>query len=237
MGDFKQWNPSKANQQLDAAYLTESLRVNGARDGDICYAAMDNKFRYQVTTFITALANALVGKGYTIQDDSLSTLQAQLANIFTVADYIQPDWNLTSGLGSILNKPTIIEPVNADWNETDTEDLAYIKNKPYVMTPLADFVASLTENGYQRLPSGLLLQWGKYDNRISGETTISVTFPIAFSTNCLNVTGNGMNIAGSLQANTHFQIRSITKTNFSCFTQGSSSADFIDGVYWFAVGY
>jgi hypothetical protein len=42
---------------------------------------------------------------------------------------------------------------------------------------------SLSSNGYQRLPSGLILQWGNVS--IPGNSVITVTFPIAFPTAAL----------------------------------------------------
>lgn len=52
------------------------------------------------------------------------------------------------------------------------------------------FGASLTGAGYQKLPSGLIAQWGIWSN--SGTTLtsypVNITFPIAFPTNCFIVT-------------------------------------------------
>lgn len=48
-----------------------------------------------------------------------------------------------------------------------------------------DFAAQLTTAGYQKLPSGLLLQWGLYTG--SNSTDVTVTFPLAFPTGCLTI--------------------------------------------------
>lgn len=47
----------------------------------------------------------------------------------------------------------------------------------YVAAP--DFLSSLGNSGYQKLPSGLLLQWGTFTSSSSADVT--VTFPITFS--------------------------------------------------------
>lgn len=52
-----------------------------------------------------------------------------------------------------------------------------------------DFAASLTKNGYQKLPSGLIVQWGSVPfGTVSGVEI--VTLPIAFPNAILNVNGS-----------------------------------------------
>ena len=46
---------------------------------------------------------------------------------------------------------------------------------------LGQFPASLSENGYQKLASGLIIQWGQY-NAVDADTVYDVTLPIAFPT-------------------------------------------------------
>jgi len=50
----------------------------------------------------------------------------------------------------------------------------------------ADFSCDLSENGYTRLPNGLIIQWGKYAG--SGSYGWAwITFPITFPNACLGV--------------------------------------------------
>jgi|SRR3990172_5859939 len=42
-----------------------------------------------------------------------------------------------------------------------------------------EFGASLAANGYQKLPSGLIIQWGS--TGFSGVTSVAVTYPISFT--------------------------------------------------------
>jgi len=54
------------------------------------------------------------------------------------------------------------------------------------------FAASLATNGWQRLPSGVLIQWGQV--AIAANSTATVTLPLAFPSNFASVTathGNG----------------------------------------------
>jgi hypothetical protein len=53
-----------------------------------------------------------------------------------------------------------------------------------------NFGASLAATGYQKLPSGLIVQWGFFAGSNAGDTAI--TFPIAFPTNFLCATVSGL---------------------------------------------
>lgn len=69
----------------------------------------------------------------------------------------------------------------------------------------SDFVQSLATEGYQKLPSGLILQWGVTTSGTSG----TETFPIAFPNACFGVqiTNNSTNNAGF--------VSTFSKTDFS----------------------
>jgi hypothetical protein len=71
--NFLQWNPAENNMQTDAQYLADSMRLNGAT-AQIYPSNLHNKFAYQATSFIYALAQMLANKGYTVSDTSLSSL-------------------------------------------------------------------------------------------------------------------------------------------------------------------
>ena len=55
-------------------------------------------------------------------------------------------------------------------------------NLGYTPANAADFTQSLGSSGYQKLPNGLILQWGTYTSATDDNQTIS--FPIAFTTAC-----------------------------------------------------
>lgn len=48
-----------------------------------------------------------------------------------------------------------------------------------------EFGASLATNGWQKLPSGLIIQWARNVSHSAGEYTTVITFPIAFPNGCL----------------------------------------------------
>lgn len=51
-----------------------------------------------------------------------------------------------------------------------------------------DFGASYSGNGYQKLPGGLIIQWGSTGS-ISPGSSVTISFPVAFPNNCFSATG------------------------------------------------
>lgn len=92
------------------------------------------------------------------------------------------------------------------------------------------FGSSLSANGYQKLPSGLILQWGV----TAGVTTsIAITFPIAFPNGVLG-TGYGGKISSDAATYNGVGFNGISTTGMTFFTgTGTAGA----GVRWFAIGY
>jgi hypothetical protein len=95
------------------------------------------------------------------------------------------------------------------------------------------FLSSIGANGYQKLPSGLIIQWGVFVSSASADT--SVTFPIAFPSACRSVTLGP--IAGTPAA----YIATLTgsggtTTGFvaGCWTTTPTRAG--TSVYWMAIG-
>lgn len=84
--NFQQWNPAQANQENDSAYTADSLRAGGATTDAIFSSPLANKLFYQLSTFIKAMADSLVAKGYTLSDANEATLAAVLGNLVTQAD-------------------------------------------------------------------------------------------------------------------------------------------------------
>jgi len=99
--NFIQFNPTAANQETDLAYSGDSQRQNGAINGQLFNDILANKAFYQWSTFITALANALVNKNYSPNDTDINTLESVLANIVTFND-------LKSNLSLVAFSPTPI---------------------------------------------------------------------------------------------------------------------------------
>jgi tail fiber protein gp53 len=89
-----------------------------------------------------------------------------------------------------------------------------------------------TSSGYQRLPSGLLLQWGV--SSINGQ---AISFPVAFPNGWLSVFANENNATG-VTAGLIFMAGSITNAGFQAQLRNDSGAS-VSGVTfrWVAIGY
>lgn len=94
------------------------------------------------------------------------------------------------------------------------------------------FASSLSTNGYQVLPSGLIMQWGKTTlNTGTPSGSRIVSFPIPFPNSCLNVSAT---YAAQMDRDgDSIWVSDLTPTTFNIRQQGDSSRH----SYWFAVGY
>lgn len=100
------------------------------------------------------------------------------------------------------------------------------------------FDASLTTNGYQKLPNGLIIQWASFNTgAIGNEYAGSATFPIAFPTDALQVV---MGSAAGLVTNATtggLAIKTTTKTGFTYISYFSSRNDTYGMLRYIAIGY
>jgi hypothetical protein len=85
-----------------------------------------------------------------------------------------------------------------------------------------NLLGSVSANGWQRLPSGLILQWGT----VSGSST-TVTFPIAFTTACFSVVATGQDTPTVTRI---AAVSSITTTSFLLSMSATGTA------CWMAMG-
>lgn len=86
---------------------------------------------------------------------------------------------------------------------------------------------SLTANGYQRIPGGLILQWGTAS---TGATSATVSFPIQFPTTCIFASATD---SENVPANVRYSGMSNRTSSNVLFTFNGSPADF----FWYALGY
>lgn len=89
----------------------------------------------------------------------------------------------------------------------------------------SDFASSLASSGYQKLPTGLIIQWGVSTFSISGS---AVTFPLAFPSGVLALT-TGNNVS----SNVFTTSLSLSLTGFTGYINTGSSAS----CYWIALGH
>jgi len=119
-------------------------------------------------TVTLPLLSAVVD-GATIAFQAIDTAKVTIAR--QGADTIQV------GIGTV----TAISPIRGG------DSVVFVADKVNnVWRGLGQFSNSLTTNGYQKLPSGLIMQWG--NSAVNPTTSLAILFPITFPTACLNVT-------------------------------------------------
>jgi hypothetical protein len=99
---------------------------------------------------------------------------------------------------------------------------------------LGQFTKSLASNGYQKLPSGLIIQWGSSTYAGNSDTFQTFSFPISFPNVALSITGT---IGAALSnAALGFQIASATQYQVG-YHSASGAAATSTAYAWMAVGY
>ena len=130
--------------------------------------------------------------------------------------------------------------VNPDTNAVDVVvDVSKLVSKDYadLKVALAAFIGAnqnLTQNGYQKLPGGLIIQWGSSLFTFTGAGVLlnTVTFPIAFTAQIYVVlpsliTNNPQNF------NSSYGSLSLTSFIFYCSSNGALGS--LTNT-WFAIG-
>lgn len=92
---------------------------------------------------------------------------------------------------------------------------------------VATFAAALTGNGYQKLPSGLIIQWGQQG--VVGSTTTTYSFPIAFPNAALHVIAS-TGVPGS-SGGVNADVVSAAQYKLQNLFSGTEQK------HWFAIGY
>ncbi|MFP2422249.1 gp53-like domain-containing protein [Pseudescherichia vulneris] len=97
---------------------------------------------------------------------------------------------------------------------------------------MGSFSNSLAVSGYQKLPGGLIIQWGSFNvSATSGVGTTDVTFPLAFPLSMRGLSGI-MSTNDPSQRFIGFDIATTTKTK-ARFTYVTPTAN---SIYWIATG-
>jgi microcystin-dependent protein len=113
---------------------------------------------------------------------------------------------------------------------TSTANIGNVLTELSQCTKLTQFEVSLSGNGYQKFPNGLIMQWGTtYINATTG----SVTFPIVFPSACTSVMTNKQTTSDARRTSTS----AATTAGFSIYGWSGASAANIDTAYWMAIGY
>lgn len=101
-----------------------------------------------------------------------------------------------------------------------------------------DWVSSIATSGYIKLPNGLIIQWGTAN--AGSVASAAFTFPLAFPTNPLSITGNIQGTNATIIFSVVFN--SLSKTGCTIVKQyyapgGSTTLTPGESVQWIAIGY
>jgi hypothetical protein len=162
-------------------------------------------------------------------------------NSFTVANALTLAGGTMTGPIMHAGGDTGVTPAQFD-NSTKLATTAFVHtellglgNSAYA----AIFGASLASSGYQKLPSGLIIQWGTVTGVTYTATgafqNITITFPLAFPTAVLSVASR---LAGANQASAfaNLSIEGASKTGAIAFFSSGGTGS-IPSVGYIAIGY
>lgn len=146
---------------------------------------------------------------------------------------------LEMNFDTILDKWVLQNPYCAGIQIASTAEAQAYASDAVALTPLKMQQAmrgsnvSLSTNGYQKLPSGLIIQWGETGS-ISNNGTLAVTFPISFPSSCYSIVASGTEnqIIPNNVAQTAINITNLTRSGFTACNDTSPQS-----ARWIALGY
>lgn len=221
--------------QFDSSSLLATTsfvqRALGSWAGQTNYAAAQVLSAADIGKVIVASGNITLPVASTAAPGSRIKITANLAN-----RSISPQGTDTITLqnGTIVGSVTVTSQgyivfernlSGTSWNVAEGD--ASLQWSPY-------FVASLAVSGYQKLPSGLIIQWGSVITGAGGSG--AVTFPIAFPNGFLSASLATAMSSVSNPAITGFSGQSTTGMTLWAATPGSVAFNGC-GIYYIAVGH
>jgi hypothetical protein len=133
---------------------------------------------------------------------------------------------------------TVTNPIGSSYGGTGLSSPGSLNNllvsngTNWTSSPITGFFTnSLNSDGYQRLPGGLIIQWGVKAS-IPANSTATVTLPIAFTSSMFMAVGTafGTNTSTSEFAQ---QCNSLSTTSFGISNPNGAQRS----VYWIAIGF
>ena len=176
-----------ANVESQVAYAADSHLLNGLVSG-IVPSNLLNKTLRQSSIISAMVAQFIADKSgaNSVDDGTTATLEN----------------NLTLALNALAD----IRYAKLAGLSTQSFSVANATTSNQAVA-LGQFTQSIVANGYQKLPSGLIIQWGAIPTVNAG---VTVTFPIAFPTACFSV-ADSSNTATQSAA---LSVQTVTLTSF-----------------------
>ena len=143
-------------------------------------------------------------------------------------------WSNSAGLVQTYNNASL--QVNGALTVTGRAVVANAVNANEAVA-LGQFPASLAANGYQKLPNGLILQWGVYTALMVHGTIYSPVFPIAFQNAIYSVVqGIGYTVSATTTG-IFAPLTAQSVTGFSFQYGAIDGGTYTTTVQWYAIGY
>ncbi|WP_297916164.1 phage tail protein [uncultured Campylobacter sp.] len=195
----------------------------------------------------------VMGSGYNDgTSDPVYKVSFDASNVVPVASENRP-YNMSVII--LIKVKNVFEVTNVDKSPYATEIKAgIVKLKNSITGSLSDtavsekavfdvfstgFLSSKQQNGYAKLPSGIMLQWGKLKD-LEQDARKNLTFPISFPNACLNASATYIADPSWGQAGGVMYVANITKTGMTIEYQtvDSDASNFPKrDAFWFAIGY
>lgn len=210
----------RALGNLGSALSVSSATVLTAADAGKCIRAGGGGY----TITLPLAAGLPNGACFWIQSTGTSPISVQRSG----SDVIDAGENNLSTISLGLGEDVLIVRI---------EDAAYaILSGLGNMKNAASFKASFASSGYQRLPGGLIFQWGSFSLTSAAAGTVytrSITFPVSFAAACIHFSSSAMTNSPNY-INTSVGMGSTSGGDVFLHTQQPFSSI---PVYWFAIGY
>ena len=133
--------------------------------------------------------------------------------------------------GEIVAYRSWVENRTTPWNKID-EKPAFATRWPNAVEQ--GYSHSLNSTGWTKLPSGLIIQWGKTPV-VHDERSTDIVFPIAFPNKVLSVQLTENQMRTTENNATHLAALNVSKTKFTFKINSTSPID--SSADWFAIGY
>lgn len=158
-----------------------------------------------------------------VADSRFAKLNGDNTQNFKVANAVNVD--------EALSKGQLLAEIQAVDGSGSGLDADLLRGLP------ADFTSSKATNGYQKLPSGLIIQWGEYTSTMTHGSTYTVSFPISFPVNCAQVVGYVTNTVDTTVTLISCPLTASTLSNFT-FQYGSvDGSTYTTTIRYIAIGY
>ena len=172
-----------------------------------------------VSNAVTAYDTALTVSTSQIEDGAVTA--GKLASGAAVSNIGYTPVQQGTGTGQLGNS------VKIGWSGTQLKAQVDATDMGAFVMQSAFTDHSLSGNGYQKLPGGLIMQWGSFSQT---GTSTSVSFPISFPNACLNVQQTCLGDASPSAAGSG----SLTTSGFNSIRDAAVGNS---AIYYFAIGY